>query len=180
MPVVPTPPLWSPGVLSTSQLNQLSAAVNFLLRPPIAKLRQTVAQTLTTGVGSAVTFTTESVDTDVDGTGGHDTSVNTSRYTARYPGWYGVAAGVSFIGNATGIRLVRFAVNGVADDASDSLLINAGAGNTQRQPSRTTIVYLDIGDYVETIATQTSGGNLNTVATAGGEQSHMSIWYLSR
>lgn len=180
MPTVPAVPTFSPGVLTTSQMNQLCDAINFLHSPPIAKLRQTVAQTLTTGVNTAITFTTESVDSDVDGVGGHDNASNTSRYTARYAGWYGVAGGVSFIGNATGIRLVRFAVNGTADDASDSLLINAGAGNTQRQPSRTTMVYLNEGDYVELYATQTSGGNLNTVATAGGEQSHMTVWRISR
>lgn len=180
MALVPVVPTFSSDVLPTAQLTQLAAAVNFLQTPPIAKLRQTVAQTLTTGVSTAITFTTESVDTDIDGIGGHDNAVNTSRFTARYAGWYGVSGGVSWNSSAAGIRLARFAVNGTLDDASDSLLATAGAGNTHRHPTRTTMVFLNVGDYAELFAVQSSGGNLATIATAGGEQSHMTVWWISR
>lgn len=180
MPALPTIPTFTSDTLPTSKLNELAAATRFLMRPPIVKLRQTVAQTLTTGVNTAITFTTESVDDDVDGGGAHDNVTNTSRFTARYPGWYAAAGKVSFNGNATGIRMARFQINGTADDASDILLATAGAGNTHRGPAATILEYLNVDDYLEMYAVQTSGGNLATIVTTGGEQSYMNVWFVSK
>lgn len=165
MPNVPT---FASGSLLTA--NRLS----FLVRPPIAKLRQTVVQTLANSVGAALLFDTETVDTDPDGVGGH--SGSSSRYTARYPGWYQVSGGCTFQSNATGIRLVRWLVNGAA--IAGDALVAAVSGNTTRVAARTEFAYLNIGDYVELQATQTCGVNLNT-SVAAEEQSTMNVRWVS-
>lgn len=177
MPAVPVLPVFTSDVLTTAELTQLTAAVNFLRSRPIADLNQTVAQPLTTSVWASITFTTETVDTDIDGVGGHDNAVNTSRFTARYPGWYQVSGGVGLVVNATGIRGTRWVVNGNALNGSQTA--EAPTTVTAAQwATRTKHVYLLEGDYVELQAFQSSGGNLNTDATTTN-QSHMSIRWAS-
>ncbi|MET8278288.1 hypothetical protein [Micromonospora sp. NPDC005174] len=140
---------------------------------PAAKLRQTVAQTLTNNTPTALTLNVEDLDTDPDGIGGHSTSSNTSRYTARYPGWYRVGGGVSFVSNSTGVRLASWAVNGTNVAGSD-VLSTAVSGNTTRMAARGDLIYLAEGDYLELRVYQSSGGNLDTRVT-NDEMSTVSI-----
>lgn len=182
MPAVPeTKTAWTNNVdaLSSTNLNAyIRDPIRFLMKPPIAKLRHIVTQSLTNGTAVPITFTSEIVDTDIDGIGGHSTSTNTSRYTARYPGWYEISGGVSFASSGTGIRLASWAVNGSNIPGSDALIPTAGSGNSTRLPTRTELVYLDIGDYVELKALQTSGGALNTAVT-NDEQATMNVTWRS-
>lgn len=177
MPAVPTYPTIVGGVLTTSQLAQLAAVEQFLQTPPLARLRQTAAQTFTTGVSAAITFTAEDVDTDVDAVGGHDNAVNTSRYTARYPGWYQVSAAVTYAVNATGTRHVNYQVNGASVNGADAC-VPAQATLSARCVGRTIHVYLNAGDYVETTGFQNSGGNLNSGVSAV-EQSTLDVRWVS-
>ena len=141
---------------------------------PAAKLRQSVAQAIANSSPTAITFNLEDLDTDPDGIGGHSTSSNTSRYTARYPGWYRVGGGVSFANNATGLRVVSWAVNG-SNVAGSDVLVNAVTGsNTTRMAARSDLIRLEEGDYLELRALQTSGGSLNTAVT-NDEQATASI-----
>ncbi|MFI6266164.1 hypothetical protein [Micromonospora sp. NPDC051006] len=179
MPAVPeTKATWTDNTdaLNSTNLNAyLRDPIRFLMNPPRAKLRQAVAQTLTTGVLTALTFTAETVDTDLDGIGGHSTSSNTSRYTARYPGWYQISGGCTFASSATGIRLLRWAVNGTNILGND-VLVGAVSGNTTRISARTELVPLDIGDYVELFAQHTAGANLNTNVSAEEQSTMNVIW----
>ncbi|MBM0275317.1 hypothetical protein [Micromonospora tarensis] len=179
MPAIPeTKTAWTNGVdaLNSTNLNAyVRDPIKFLMNPPRAKLRQIAIQTLTTSVLTPITFTAETVDTDVDGIGGHSTSTNTSRYTARYPGWYQASGGVSFGNVSTGIRLLRWAING-SNVAGTDVLLNPVNGNTTRMPARTELVPLDVGDYVELMAQQTTGANLNTVVSAEEQSSMNVLW----
>lgn len=177
MPVAPVPPTFEVGVSDTTALNLLRDCQRFLLNPPIAELRQTTLQTFTTSVSAAVTFTTEDIDTDIDGIGGHDNVTNPSRYTARYAGWYLISGAVEFVANATGDRFAWLAVNGT--DVNGSVGFQAGdATGSAAVQARIKKVYLNIGDYVEVIGFQSSGGNLNTVVGAR-DQSSMSVQWVS-
>lgn len=147
-----------------SQVATLQALIDFVRNKPIAQLRQSVAQTLTTGVWTSITFTTEVVDTDPAGTGGHSTSVNTSRYTAVYAGYVWLGGGAGFAINATGQRAVRWAVNGTMVDGSSAFL-PPGAVFETAVPARGHLVLLGAGSYVELQAWQNSGGNLDTIAS---------------
>jgi hypothetical protein len=179
MSSVPPIPDFIEGSIGTlDQLQQLSTALDFLYGPPIAKLRQTSPQTLTTGVNTAINWSIADWDENQEGTV-HWSAGTPSRFVSRYPGKYAVGGGCGFVANGTGFRLVRFAVNGVSATGGDSLLPNVGAGISARIPARYQELYLTVGDYVEMFATQNSGGNLDT-STASDEAPAMSIHWISR
>ena len=176
MTAVPSTHVFSAGevVTDTTMNNSVSAPLNFLLARPICQARQTVAQSVANNTSTAITMDSE----DVDSSGMHSTSSNTSRLTAVYPGWYQVSSGVSAAANATGFRMTTFKVNGtfVAGSASNATAVGAGASH--RQPGRTMLVFLNVGDFVEAFYLQTSSGALNTsVADANTEQSTITaVW----
>lgn len=175
MPVVPTAPTIMPAVSSTTQLNAMRDAVNFALGVPLAQMRQTTLQTLANNTWTALTFGAEDVDTDVDNVGGHSTSSNTSRFTARYPGWYQCSGAVGFAANVTGIRGARWAVNGVAMDAGGPTLQTTGSSFAVI-PAATEAFYLTVGDYVELFALQVSGGNLDTAVVSTVQSTMVVLW----
>lgn len=177
MVAVPTPRTWADDdALDSTNLNTgIKDVLAFLLVRPHALVRQTVAQTLTTGVGAGVTFGTEDVDTDVDGTGGHDNSTNPSRYTARYPGWYRTGGGTAFAANATGRRGNWWSVNG-SRVAGSIAMVAATAANEAAVPARVIEVYLNAGDYLELVAYHERGSNLDTLIASGWESTMDVIW----
>lgn len=134
-----------------------------------AQLFQVVAQSITNATWTALTFTSEGIDS----AGGHSTSSNTSRYTAVHTGWYEVSAVVSFVFNATGARGARLAVNGTAV-AGRSLIPAIGVTYSTDVPLARK-VYLTAGQYLELQAFQSSGGSLNTAYTAGNEGSVLEV-----
>lgn len=80
-------------------------------------------------------------------------------------GLYQFTAGVSWAPSALGIRQLRIRMNGVTNLASEERTITAaGAGEDQ---TLTTIWRMNVGDYVEATAYQTSGGALNSVGGTG-------------
>lgn len=176
MPAVPVQRTWTDGdALTTTNLNgYISDPLGFLLNKPRARLRQTVAQTLTNAVWTPIVFDTEDLDTDPDGVGGHSTTVNPSRYVARYPGWYQVGGGVGLAGNGTGYRAVRWAKNGsvIASSSNHVPPTSVAPGVT----ARSILTYLGIGDYAELQAVQTSGGPLDTVVLAELASSMDIVW----
>jgi hypothetical protein len=179
VPVVPSSHTFVDGVATSSEQNTyVRDPIAFLLRPPTAELRQIVAQTLTTAVGGAITFTTEDLDSDPDGTGGHDNLTNPSRYTARYPGWYMVSGAVCFVANATGMRHAYLRVNG-ADVLGSVGSCTPSAADVVAANCRPRKVFLNQADYVELVGYQSSGGNLNTFVTTTPYQSGMSVHWVS-
>lgn len=178
MPVVPTPPTIYDEITPSSKWNQFRDAIRFLQDRPIAQLRQTAAQSLTSGAFTALTFDAEDIDDDVDGVGGHSTSFETSRFTARYPGWYQVGGGPGFSTNGTGIRISYWAVNGATVNGSE-VLVPTTSGFSHCHAARVIPVYLAANDFVELYVFQNSGGALNT-ATAAQEQSSAYIKWARR
>ena len=165
MPAVPT-------IASGSRITP--ARLAFVLGGrPAAKLRQTVAQAIPNNSPTAITFNVEDLDADPDGTGGHSTSSNTSRYTCRYPGWYRVGGGASIVTNGTGVRVLSWAVNGTHVPGSDVLAF-ASSVNSIRVAARADLIRLNEGDYLELRLYQSSGGALNT-AVGNDEQATMSV-----
>lgn len=144
-----------------------------LLTPIIAQMRQTTLQSVNSSTFTALTFTTEDVDTAA----GHSTSSNTSRYVATVAGWYQVSGAVCFANNATGRRGSAWAVNGTTLNGSEALVQTAS--NIISVPSRTMLVQLGIGDYVELMGWQESGGALNTAVTTT-QQSTMTVVLIYR
>lgn len=154
--------------------SDVNTDVAALAAPPIAVLRQTVAQTLTNGTFTALTFTTEDIDT----ANGHSTSTNTSRYTCQVAGKYMLTGGVTFASNGTGARYARWRVNG-ADVSGGGTSMPGISGDQALLPARTVIVALNVGDYVELWAYQGSGGNLDTYVGVTYAQSTVTVMRVS-
>lgn len=147
--------------LDTTTVNAyLRDPVRFALGVPIARLLPSIVQVLLTSTWTDIVLGVETVDTDIDGVGGHSTSSNTARFTARYPGWYGFTGGVAFVSNATGVRASRWAKNGTAVDSTENIVsaISGIATPCEVWPLQ---INLNAGDYITLQGWQSSGGNLN-------------------
>lgn len=133
-----------------------------------SQLTQTVlvaksaAQTLAT-----TTLTTLSWDTEVYDKPDnlmHDNTTNNSRLKARVAGRYLASCIVEWDVNATGSRQTRLYVNGV-----DTFLANTQAVTAAATETVHAVVFppidMALNDYVEVVAAQTSGGNLNVLST---------------
>lgn len=125
-------------------------------KPKVRARRTGTAITLATGTNTAVEFDAELLDSHAM----HDTSTNPSRFYAPtgYSGWYHILGGVEFNANATGVRELAIRANG-SDILGRVRSVPASGQNWMVQVSA--YVYLAAGEYVELIATQTSGGNLD-------------------
>lgn len=172
MTAVPATRTWTAGevVLESHFNTNIRDVFNFLLAKPIAELRQIVSQNFTTGTTAAVTFTAE----DVDSSGMHSTSVNTSRATAVYPGWYRGGGGPTFASNATSMRYTFLGVNGTAVNASVGSMQGSSA-NDNALTVRSKMAFLNVGDYMELLALQSSGGTLATHVAVADYQSGLSV-----
>lgn len=158
-------------VLASYFNTNINGPLTFLLAPPIFQGRQTVAQTLTTAVFAAVTLDAE----DVDSAGGHSTVTNTSRYVAQYAGWYDVAGGIGYASNATSYRAGDLRTNGTALNGTQSNIV-ALTSSVSNVGLPTTLVFLNVSDYVEMFALQNSGGNLNTSVTTTTQSRMSARW----
>lgn len=176
MATVPVTRVWVAGEVVTDAFmnNNVSAVMNFLLAPPIFQGRQTVAQSLTTGTYAAITLDVE----DVDSVGGHSIVSNTSRYTAVYAGWAEVNPSPGFASNATGRRLCKLRMNGTTDVNGSDVSLNSGVTNILKIVGPTMKIFFNVNDYVEMLAAQESGGNLNTAVTTI-DQSMMGYKWIS-
>jgi hypothetical protein len=150
------------GVLTVTAAQQLSSALSWLFNRPAFRGRGTVATLLTSSVWSSVGIDLEDLDNDPSGTGGHSTSVNTSRFTSVYSGWYVGMGGPGFAASATaGRRGARWAVNGTALRGS-AAIFNTSTTLAVALASRCILAFLGVGDYLESQAFFEGGGTLNT------------------
>jgi hypothetical protein len=142
-----------------SYLNSIRDALLFLLNPPIGQFYQSAAQSVPNAGWTSLTFDL----TDRDTYGGHSNVTNNSRYTAIVAGVYELTGGGGFATNATGTRDVAWAKNGVLLSAPGATgTSNAVTGLQSAVDVPTLQIFLNVGDYVELQAFQSSGGNLNT------------------
>lgn len=161
------------AVLTASQWNANNRDVeNWLLAPALLQIRATSTQALANNTQTAILFDTE----DVDSTGMHSTSSNTSRATAVYPGWYQFNGGIPIASNATGRRGYRFNSNGSAVIPGSAVMTPPVNGNPTQIPGRTILIFMNVGDYIEAQGYQDSGGSLNTTATAPDQPSMTARW----
>lgn len=129
---------------------------------PIAVLRQTVAQSIPSNANQALLFDSEFIDT----ANGHSTTTNTSRWTcpAGEAGWYWVKGQYAAASNSTGDRMCQLITNSTTVFAKAS---SVALGSHPTYLNCSDLIYLAVGDFVETSVYQNSGGSLNTdLATA--------------
>lgn len=174
MPAVPTAPDFTDGIVDSSFLNRLVAAIQFTQAVPKAKATQSAAQALATGSNTSITFDAAAIDTH-----GMWNAGLPSRLTAQYTGYYLLGGGIAFASNSTSYRLARWTVNGTVLIDGNVLAVPSAAGVATRVAARTTIAFLVEGDYVELQASHAVGAPLNT-GTSLGDSSSASVVYLGQ
>jgi hypothetical protein len=138
--------------------------------PPMARLRQTVIQSIPNAASTAVIYDVDDVDT-VSGWNG------TSGYVAQVAGRYLCSGGASFAANATGVRTWQWAIDGIDQPGTGTLLL-AHAASSNRNSPRTDLLYLNAGETLTLTVFQNSGGALNTAVT-NVEQATLCVSFMS-
>lgn len=122
---------------------------------------------------TAVTFNSEYADSD----GMHSTSSNTSRITIVTPGWYTFVFNGEFAASAGGTdRSFNLRLNG-------STYIGAARGAPIASATVTTLGVvtamrsLSVGDYVEAVVYQNSGGALALRYSAAYSPTFSAVWH---
>ena len=130
------------------------------LARPTCRARLTTPFQLTTAVSAAIPLD----DTDLfDAFGMHTTGANT-RITILVPGIYAVGGNATFAADAVGIRFLGTQINGTAAVVGSVRVSAASAGTTILNVHG--ILNFVANDYIELVAQQTSGGNLNVTGAA--------------
>lgn len=124
---------------------------------PRASAFYSTTQSINTGVSTAATLDSEDYDVGTM----HDNAINNSHVTVPTggDGLYLAIGQVQFAANAAGFRQVRLKKSNTTDLASVVSPVSTAANATEIQIS--VVVVLAAADYLEMIATQNSGGNLN-------------------
>lgn len=126
-----------------------------LLNPDTARCTNSAAQTLTSGTPAVLTFDTETWDSN----GLHSIAAATSKITAVTDGKYLINGTALYAASAVGFRSLGINKNGATSYGSSTSVVNVGTSTTALNV--TALIDLVAGDYVELIAAQNSGGNLN-------------------
>lgn len=109
---------------------------------------------------TALTFNSERYDN----ANYHSTSSNTSRLTAPSDGLYIISAHVYFQANATGFRQLSININGTAVALEVRTAVTVAS--TATIMTITTQTRMTAGQYAEVAVQQTSGGDLNVIASS--------------
>jgi hypothetical protein len=159
MATIPTVPSFTfQQAPSIAVLNQLASCVTFATRLP-AWAALTGSQSLTNNTVTALSWTAV---TDRDG------GTSGTEYIAQTPGYYELAAGVSFASNSTGVRLAYFVVTTGANNPGGSGHTTIfGTASAAASPTNVTRLslgavspYLYLLDVLQVVAFQNSGGAL--------------------
>lgn len=129
--------------------------VSNLIVPPACSLYHSATQNIANATYQAVVFNSENFDTDAM----HDTSTNTSRVTVNTAGLYQVSGYVTYNNNATGTRNLYVYINGAS--AGNQQVASRGVTRTDggaHTVGLSGLVSLSVGDYIELVTYQTSGG----------------------
>lgn len=169
---VPVPRTWTVGEVGTGAYeNSLRDALNFLLNVPACFVTQTATQSLSSGTWAALGFDV----TVFDSYGAHSNSTNNSRMTAQVAGWYMVFGCACTASNATGQRGAAASKNGTRIQGGTGFMQTTST-LTPTIPSPPSIVFLNVGDYVEIQAYQNSGGGVATAVSSDLDSSMTTVW----
>ena len=149
----------------TEQLRALEKRIAFLekLERPAMACRVYNSGNFThnsTGNDLAITFDSERWDAY----GMHSTTSNQSRITVTIGGWYLMTGCAVFDNDATGYRRLGIRLGGATILVSKRVTTPSAASTEHIAVA--TLYYLAATNYVELIAYQSSGGNLDIVAAA--------------
>lgn len=141
----------------------IAALIRASTQRPVVRLVQAVAQSIPNTTDTALSFTTEDIDTH----GFHDTSTNNSRITPNVAGIYYIQGTVFYVANTskTIVSANIFKNAGVQAPRGRHLPVAATNGGVSVVTSML-LTANGTTDYFELAANQTSGGAILT--SAGG------------
>lgn len=162
MATIPTPRTWITDEFVDAALlnNHVRDPFNFLIDAPAAGVFNSADFVVANNTETAITFDSERWDNDAI----HSTSVNPSRLTCVTAGVYNISGCIVWTANATGVRTASLRLNGGSPIARKSITSNTAAFDAEMPIA--TQWKLGVGDYIELVGFQTSGGNLNARAIA--------------
>lgn len=153
----------------------LAEAVEDALLAPIAQLRATSAQSIPGNVVTAVTMGAADFDTH----SGWSATSNPTRWTcpAGWAGIYEVSGGVSFVAGSGARVQCQLGRNGAVIIGSPGSTAQAGA-LPDNVVSRTVMVTLAVGDYVELFAHHPTTALSTTANSGSGETSVLRVRFV--
>ncbi len=110
---------------------------------------------------ASVPFDTVLADTDSS-----FNAANPNRLTVVTPGWYLCTAVATFAANVANSRYGSFTVNDTAEVARFETGANQSAGARGTSISTSTVLHLNVGDFLKFTVWQNSGGSLSLAAGA--------------
>jgi hypothetical protein len=133
-----------------------------VFQPRQVKVFRSSVQPIANATVVTIAWTAESSDLPA-GSNQHDNVTNNPRLTCIEAGLYDITLATDWAINATGQRNAYIRLNGTTMIAVDER-VAIGAGSASLSPPPTRLV---VGDYVEALAYQSSGGTLDFVGTYG-------------
>lgn len=154
MGTVPTARTFVAGETETAAyLNSVSQAVNFILDPPRCRAYPSAATSV-----ANVTYVAIPLDTEVYDTDNIHATTNNTRFTCQTAGLYLVVAQMAFATSSAGVRLLQVRLNGSANPVVSVELVPTTMTTSIQGVGE---VQMNVGDYIELYAYQSSGGALN-------------------
>lgn len=142
----------------------ITAITDLTVSKPIVRLVQTVGQSISSSTLTALTFTTEAIDTH----GFHDNATNNARITPNVAGYYDVR-GTYFVSApwTTPVDMdCSLRQNGSGSIAPAERGVSGTSTIVQSKSTRALLSFNGTTDYVELLAFQNSAGaNTSNVAT---------------
>jgi hypothetical protein len=157
-----TPVTQATGVLITAAIwnAQVPDNMSFLHDVPACRVYNAASPLLVSGSNTVLPFSTARFDSDAI----YNNGASVSRLTCHHDGVYEIFGSVSFAANAVGERGIWIRLNGATEFAEICVPANA-TGGAPTSLSISTCYALSVNDYVELFAWQTSGGNLDVLAS---------------
>lgn len=150
---------------------QFPVATNNTARVPHARAYNSGNQSLNDVTLTAITFDSEVYDNGTT-TEQHSTSSSTSRFTCQVPGLYAVTGYITWDVNSTGARGAFLRFGGSTYLAGE---VSAAAVSPDNDRSCVSTQYrFAVGEYVELVGYQSSGGSLNAL---GGDNFTNLCWH---
>lgn len=185
--VIPVMITWVTGTIVTAaQFNaQIRDAMNFQYGKPFCNVYNNAGVATTTATYALIPFDTETEDSD----GMHSTVTNSSRIICQTPGLYFINIGASWPANNALInRRIQTRLNAAGNVASGSLIIaidsgsastgTLSTGNNNLPQGSFFYRFVNIGDYAELWAFQTSGAGITTMGGAALTYYQAGLWNL--
>lgn len=142
----------------------------FLWDPPFARLRHLTAQTILTATWTALNYSIEDYDSNAMHSGGDNT-----RITCVKDGIYHFEGNISFAASATGTRGIGFRKNGSGSGPTEGRVLVRASDSVSTSLHISTDISMVVSDYLQVMAFQDTGGNLDT-AFGEGTQSFSGRW----